>query len=81
MRLTTETLKEHLLAKYDISSDELDDDTELLTSGLLDSFDVVDLVTFIESAAGVQIAAAEISLANFETISRILACVESKSTV
>ena len=81
MRLTKEILKEHLLAKFDISSDGIDDDTELLSSGLLDSFDVVDLVTFIESAAGVQIAASEISLANFETISRILAYVESKSTV
>jgi acyl carrier protein len=49
----------------------LDDDTELFSSGLIDSLNVMELVTFVEGEIGRTIPPAEITLENFDTINRI----------
>lgn len=48
------------------------DDTELFSKGLVDSLSVVDLVTFVESHVGRPIPPVDITLDNFDTISRIV---------
>lgn len=49
----------------------LDDDTALFSRGLIDSLNVVELVTFVEEELGRPIAPAEITLDNFDSINRI----------
>lgn len=49
-----------------------DDDTELFTRGLIDSLNVVELVTFVEETLGRPIAPADITVANFDSINRIV---------
>ncbi|OGC94625.1 MAG: hypothetical protein A2W25_09375 [candidate division Zixibacteria bacterium RBG_16_53_22] len=54
----------------------LDDDTELFSSGLIDSLGVMDLISFIEGKVGCGIMPADITLENFDSIARIVQFVE-----
>ncbi|HCK08858.1 MAG TPA: phosphopantetheine-containing protein [Candidatus Latescibacteria bacterium] len=74
-------MREKLLAYLAdrIDGTELEDDTPIFSSGLIDSFDMVDLVLFIEKEAGLEMQAAEITLENFDSLGKILAFVETRS--
>ena len=48
-----------------------DDDTQLFTRGLIDSLNVVELVTFVEEELGRPINPADITMDNFDSINRI----------
>lgn len=50
----------------------LEDDTALFSGGLMDSLSVIELVSFIEEQIGCAIPPAEITLQNFDSISRIV---------
>jgi len=50
----------------------LHDDTELFSRGLIDSLNVVELVTFVEGELGRPIPPADITLENFDSIARIV---------
>ena len=49
------------------------DDTPLFSSAVLDSFSLVDLVSFVEKQIGAKIKAMDVNLDNFDTIERIIA--------
>lgn len=52
-------------------------DTELLETGLLDSLELLELVSFTEDRFGIEIAAPDIRPANFRTVSafaRLVSC-------
>lgn len=55
------------------SEEEVDAYTELFSSGLLDSIAMMSLINFIEERAGVQVAAQDVTLENFDSVDRILA--------
>jgi acyl carrier protein len=78
MALDRETLRRYLHEQQGLESEEFDDDTLLFSSGLIDSFSMVNLIMFIEDAAGVQVHPAEVTLDNFDSIERILAFVETR---
>lgn len=50
---------------------DLSDDTPLLSSGLVDSLDLEQLLWFIEDEFGVELAEADLTAENFETVTRI----------
>ena len=52
---------------------EIDEDTLLFSTGLIDSFSLVSLMSYIEDEADVRIAPADVKLENFDSIGRILA--------
>lgn len=52
-------------------------DTELLMSGIVDSLGVINLVTWIEDQAGIEIDPGDVVIENFETPNAIVAFVES----
>lgn len=58
---------------------DLDDDTPLLRSGILDSLKIVSLLAFLEASFGVSISSDDVSAANFSSIARIGALVGSLS--
>ena len=72
MSLTKESIIEFLDAEFGVDSKDVSDDTELLSSGLVDSLAVMDLVTFVSEEAGVKVRTADITLDNFNTIPGIL---------
>lgn len=49
----------------------LEEDTALFSRGLIDSLNVVELVTFVEEEIGRPIPPADITLDNFDSIARI----------
>jgi acyl carrier protein len=78
MALSREDLRRYLYEKQGLEPEDFEDDTLLFSSGLIDSFSMVDLIMFIENAAGLRVHAAEVTLDNFDSIDRILAFVEAR---
>ena len=58
--------------------DELQADTELVTSGVLDSLAVLKLVTFLEEEFGIEVAAHEADEEHLDTLALIAQLVVSK---
>jgi acyl carrier protein len=56
----------------------LQDDTPLRTSGILDSVATLKTVTFVEERYGIEVEAHEAGVENFDTIDSIAAFVQSK---
>ena len=73
----TELLKE-LRQTFNIDVSSIDDDTRLVSEGLLDSFSLVELVAFIERRCEFRFAPTEVSLDNLDSISRILRFIDEK---
>lgn len=57
----------------DIASDEA-----LISSGLIDSFSLVDIALFVEERYGVRIDDAELSAETFDTLAELAALVEQR---
>ncbi|MCG3181129.1 MAG: hypothetical protein BIFFINMI_03503 [Phycisphaerae bacterium] len=55
-----------------------DDDAPLISSGVIDSFALVDLVAFLERSGGFRIRPGEVRLDNLDSVARILAFCRSK---
>ncbi len=76
MSLNAEDLIGYL--KNDLNIDEpVDAQTELFSSGLLDSVSMVGLITFIEDRTGGTIQPGDVTLDNFDTIDAIMAYADS----
>lgn len=57
----------------------VDADTPLISSGIIDSFDIVALLTMIETEYRVSIAPEDIDVEGFDTPAQILAYVEARA--
>ena len=79
MPLSESMLFEWLIENVYAEKDELDKETKLYSSGLIDSFSLMDLVVFIEKQSKIKIGASELTLENFDTVERILNFVEKKT--
>jgi acyl carrier protein len=77
MALNRENLRRYLHEKQGLEPEDFEDDTLLFSSGLLDSFSMVDLIMFIENVAGLRVHPADVTLDHFDSIDRILAFVEA----
>jgi acyl carrier protein len=56
----------------------IEPDEPLLTSGLVDSFHLVDLALFVEDSFGVRIDDAELNSDTFDTLAQLAALVETR---
>jgi acyl carrier protein len=65
------SLQRALVSRFGVKG-PVDGDTELFSRGLIDSLNVVELVTFVEEALGCAIPPADITLENFDSINRIV---------
>ena len=76
-----QTVKEYVMAEFlpGEDPDSLENDTPLISGGILDSISTVKLVTFLEETYGIQFQAHEISSDNLETLNQIAATVQTKS--
>lgn len=63
-----------------VNSDIKNDDTDLLAAALLDSFDIVNLVSQLEENFGAEIDPTDIVPENFRTISAIAALMEHSAS-
>ncbi len=58
--------------------DEFKDDDSFLTSGIIDSLGVMQLVAFVESEFSVRVADVDLLPQNFDSVDRVSAFVERK---
>lgn len=78
MNLTDEDLFEYLASRFNVAREGLAAETSLFSSGLVDSFAMVELIVFIEGKCDIKFKPSEINLDNIDSVSRILKFVESK---
>lgn len=64
-------IKRFLSDELNLQESDLGLETSLFSSGLLDSFSMIELVTFLEKSAGIRIRPTELTLENFDSIVRI----------
>lgn len=79
MAISETGLVEFLRDDLAIDVSDIAPDTLLFSTGIIDSFALVTLMTFIETEGGVRISPADVNLANFDSISRILNYVDRVS--
>jgi acyl carrier protein len=74
------TVKEFILREFLPGEDpnELEEDTPLITGGILDSIATLKLVAFLEEQFGISVAAHEADVDHLNTISDIASLVSSK---
>ena len=71
--LTADGLFAFLEDDLGVDVQDVDADTPLFSSQLVDSFALVTLMMFLEREAGIRIAPADVNLDNMDTIGRMLA--------
>jgi acyl carrier protein len=76
MKLTDQDLLAYLRDEIGVETDGIDRATPLVTSGIIDSFSLVEFVAFIEHRAGIRFGAADATIENLDSIDRILSLVE-----
>ncbi len=77
--LTREELRRFLDERFGVDTATLGDEDRLFSQGLLDSFNMVELISFLESSAGVKIGVMDVQLDNLDSIGRILRFVGQRS--
>ena len=73
-------LKSQLCDIFNLDSHQVDDETGLFSSGLLNSFDLVELISFIEQKSGKRVRTIDVNLDNFDSLSRIVAYLNRQQT-
>jgi len=77
--VTREELVTFLGSKTRADLSEIDDDTELFSTGLVDSFAMVDLLFFLEQKLPGKVGPDDVSIENLDSIERILNFVASRN--
>lgn len=72
-----EKLISFFTARLGLEREQVTSDTPLYSSGLLDSFGMVEMMMFIEQESGVRFNPEDISLDNLDSIERIVRFVEA----
>ena len=70
---------EYISATFSVPPEELDHGAALFSTGLLDSFCLVDLLAYVESEAGIRVRPTDISLENFDSVERIAQYVQRRT--
>lgn len=68
----------YLKSQYGIDQSEIDSGTLLFTEGFLDSFSMVDLVTWIENTFNIRFGVLDINLDNLDSVDKISAYLASR---
>lgn len=76
---STSRIRDYLADAQRIDMSDISDDTALFSSGLIDSFAMIDLVSFIEQDLGIAMKPADITLDNLDTLGRIAAFVDKRT--
>ena len=66
-----ETLKNYMHEDLDIDTTALEPDTLLFSEGIIDSFSLVLLLTFVESKFNFRVGPTDVNLANFDSLGRM----------
>jgi acyl carrier protein len=73
MAMSRDDLVQFLRNDVGVDTTEVDDETALFSTGIIDSFSLVAVITFIETQEGIKVDPMDVNLDNFDTINSILA--------
>ena len=73
------TLVNYMQNDLGIDASDLDDSTPLFSSGIIDSFSLISLITFIEKQGNFRISPTDVNLDNMDSIERLMAYIQSQS--
>ncbi len=79
MAVTKDSLLEYLRDKARVDTSSIEEETELFSTGLVDSFAMVDLLVFLEKNTGSKMGPEDISLDNLDTIKKIVEFAATKT--
>ena len=71
-----DNLLDFIRTQLGVDTSSLTDDTPLFSSGLIDSFSLVSMMSFVETEGRFRINPADVSLDNLDSVGRILRYVE-----
>ena len=78
MRLTEDSIKQFMSDSLAIDTAPINAQTPLFSEGIIDSFALVTLLTFVEESCGIRVRPDEVTLENFDSIERILAFAQAR---
>ena len=70
--LSPQSVLEFLRGRLGASAHGVGEDTPLLSSGILDSFAMVELIAYVESHCQTRFTAGDINLDNLDTVNRLI---------
>jgi acyl carrier protein len=73
MGVTAEALLDYLREEHQVT--DVDEETALFSSGLLDSVAMMGIIGFIEEQSRFDVRPSDVTLENFDTVARIVAYV------
>ena len=79
MGITSEKIMHFMTDSLDVDLEGLDADTLLFSTGVIDSFALVSLMTFLESECEIRISPEAVTLENFDSVNKIIGFVNSFS--
>ncbi|MEH6648279.1 acyl carrier protein [Sulfitobacter sp.] len=77
MNLTDQTLIDFLKNTLNIE-DQIDPETELFSSGLLDSVAMMNVIAFVEETGRIEVYPGDVTLDNFDSVERIVRYLEGQ---
>lgn len=77
MKLNADDIRNMLTDKLGIE-EEFGNDTPLFSAGILDSFNLLELIEFIEKEESIKIKPNEVKLENLDTVNRMLQYIGKK---
>ena len=81
MSVDANALQQFLTTELGIPDSDVQSDTLLFSTGVVDSFALISLMTFIENETGHFIPPTDITLENFDSIDRIIEYLKSASAI
>jgi D-alanine--poly(phosphoribitol) ligase subunit 2 len=75
------TILAHVQEEFGGDTEQINTNTPLLSSGIIDSISALELVEFLESTFGFEFQAHEVDQENLDTVDRIEAFVLSKKAI
>jgi len=79
MSITRESILSYLQSNFGVDVSDVDESTELFSTGLLDSFSVADMLMFIEDNGKFIVEPEEITYDNIDSVEKILEYARKKS--
>ncbi len=79
MSLTKPILLDYFRDQLRVDTSQIEDDTPLFSSGMVDSFAIVELMMFLEQHTGTKLGPEDINLDNLDTVAHILKFAAEKS--
>lgn len=79
MQITSDILLDYFSNELFIDTSDVANDTLLFSSGLIDSFNMINLIMFIEETCQTKVKPPEITLDNLDSIDRILSFLEKRA--